>query len=80
MKYQVFQDGKPADCHNFDVHESWSKSTYNTFDDAVAYAHRWAYPSEDSSYHKMEIDTPIDMSMCEFPVMMEIRKCYFVGN
>lgn len=40
--FQVFDCGKPADCfHCKNVHESWNKSAYDTFEEAKEYAVKW---------------------------------------
>ena len=39
--YQVLCNGRPADCYNHDVHQSWNKSVYFTFEEAVEYAKDW---------------------------------------
>ena len=39
--YQVLDNGKPADCFHCNVHESWNKSTYSTFEEALEYARDW---------------------------------------
>jgi hypothetical protein len=39
--FQVFDCGKPADCLHCNVHKSWSKSIYETFDEAKEYAYKW---------------------------------------
>lgn len=41
MKYQVFDNNKPADCHNHKVHKSWNNSIFDSFEDAVKYARHW---------------------------------------
>jgi len=41
MRYQVFQDGKPADTNGYPAikGEGWSNSTFSSFEEAVLYAH-----------------------------------------
>lgn len=41
MKYQVLDNNRPADCFHCKVHESWNKSKYDTFDEALNYARKW---------------------------------------
>ena len=41
MKYQVFESGKPADCHHCDIDKSWNKSIFDTFEEAKDYAVKW---------------------------------------
>lgn len=80
--YQVFQDGKPADIIGYPEFkgECWSNSSFLTLREAQLYAILWAYPFgievAEKVLEQMEFlpGTPIDMSMCEFPVMMEIRE------
>ena len=82
-RYQVFQDDKPADTKSYpEIGQGlgWDNSVFDTFDEALYYAYEWAYPhwrgfefGEDYTT-KMELDTPVNMSMSEFPVMMEIRE------
>jgi hypothetical protein len=81
MKYQVFQDGKPADNIGYPDIKSWTNSKFETFEEAVLYALHWAYPQPIEEL-KDEVpyfidrfkDGPVDCSTCECPVMMEIRK------
>lgn len=65
--FQVFQDNAHAGF-------GWDASIFNNFDDAVIYAHKWAYPIFTGVTHKMELDVPVDMSMCGVPVMMTIKE------
>jgi len=37
IKYQVLENGKPADCHNFKLHHSWDKSKFDSLEEAIAY-------------------------------------------
>jgi hypothetical protein len=39
--FQVYDGNKPADCANHKVHESWDKSLYCTFEEALGYADKW---------------------------------------
>jgi hypothetical protein len=39
--FQVFEGDRPADCFHRRVHKSWNKSSFDTFEEAVAYANRW---------------------------------------
>ena len=35
------EDNKPCDCFNHDVHESWDKSSYKTYEEAKEYMMKW---------------------------------------
>jgi len=39
--YQVFDNGKPADCLHHDVAPCWSRSKFETFGEANTYANKW---------------------------------------
>lgn len=41
MKYQVLDGNKPAQFPNHQVHESWNNSIFNTYVEALNYAHKW---------------------------------------
>lgn len=41
MKYQVFDNNKPADYKHCKVHNSWSNSKFHTFGAAFEYACKW---------------------------------------
>lgn len=42
MKYQVLESGKPADCSSFYMEDkSWSKSTFDSLEEAIDYARKW---------------------------------------
>jgi hypothetical protein len=75
MAYQVFQDGKP--CSSYKIN-GWNIDTFETQKEAEEFAVFWAYPISrnliQSFYRPMKLNVPIDMSMGETPVMMEIRK------
>ena len=74
-KYQVFQDGKP--CASYKIAD-WNVDTFDTFYEAQVFAAHWAYPVDKETAKQfvrpMELNVPINMSMCECPLMMEIRK------
>ena len=82
--FRVYQDGKPADCRNFDVHKSWNCCEFENFEDAVVYVIKWAYPVDDDTVYSYAQDgiksgyfkpnTPRNMSMGPMPVIMEIRE------
>ena len=84
MKFQVYQDGIPADSNSRQYIKNgkgWDNSVFDTFEEANIYAVLWARPYDlqmaqvaSKNYLKMEINSPIDMSYCEFPIMMEIRE------
>lgn len=42
MRYQVLDNSMPADCFNHKVDDSWEQSTFDSFDDALCYARKWA--------------------------------------
>lgn len=40
--YQVFDHGKPADCHyHQNAHSLWDKSFFGDLEEALQYAHNW---------------------------------------
>jgi hypothetical protein len=41
MKYQVFDNDLPADCHHHKILESWSNSIFNSYLEAVDYCIQW---------------------------------------
>jgi hypothetical protein len=41
MRYQVFDNGKPADSSGHKVHPSWNNSIFPTYHDAVRYVVKW---------------------------------------
>ena len=66
--FQVFQNGKPADCFGYpEMHKSWNKSKFETKHEAEVYAIHWAYPfSEEecrNNAFSMEIGKDYDFSM-----------------
>ena len=78
-KYQVFEDGTPADCNHCNViGEAWITSIFENKRDAEIYAFMWAFPISKKSAAvnapEMEINKEYDYSMCEFPVMMMIKE------
>lgn len=44
MKYQVFENDKPADCHNYALHHSWHTSKFDTLEEAIAYLIKYFHP------------------------------------
>jgi len=77
--FKVYQDGRPADTSGFhELDSSWSPemNIHDNFDDAVSYAHQYAYPfSEAVTYQPMELNVPLDMGLAkDCPVMMEVRE------
>ena len=73
--FQVFDGGKPADCHHHKVHSSWDNSIFPTFDEALCYARKWGAPycgSYDGSEGiQLEVNVPYDYS--GYGDMIEIR-------
>ena len=69
IMYQVFDNGKPADCLHCKVHESWNKSAYDTFEEALEYANKWL-----GMYGGvvLKLNTPWDYS--GYGDMIEIRE------
>lgn len=39
--YQVFDNGKPADCHHQDFHCSWDNSSFDDLEEALEHANNW---------------------------------------
>lgn len=75
MAYMILENNQPIDSYGIG---DWNKSIFEDWDDAVLHAHRWAYPHEFETikdcFIPMVENFPVDMSMCEIPVMIEIRK------
>jgi hypothetical protein len=68
--YQVFDNGKPADCFHCNVHESWNNSVYDTFEKALEYANKWL--GFFGSGVVLKLNTPWDYS--GYGDMIEIRE------
>lgn len=73
--FRVFENGKRCSAYNI---PSWNIDTFKTKEEAEVFAAMWAYPvskEQAKEYiQKMELNVPVNMTMSEFPVMMEIRK------
>lgn len=73
--YRVYQDG--IRCKDYKV-KGWDTDTFNTKREAEVFATLWCYPvsfEHAPMYSReMPLNQPVDMSMCEFPVWMEIRE------
>jgi len=66
--FQVFQNGKPADCFGYpEMDKSWNNSTFQTKREAEIYAFHWAYPYSNEECEKnapeMEIGKEYEYSM-----------------
>lgn len=75
--YQVFQEHTPCDTEGFPKIKKgngWDNSKFETFDEAVEYAHKWAFPITfdlmKGYFTVMKLNTPAYIG----GVMMEIRK------
>ena len=71
--FQVFENGKPCDAANFGVHESWNNSKFTTFTQAKKYAQNWC-GEQAFLIQNIHPNVPVDISMCEYPVLIEIRE------
>lgn len=75
MAYKVYENDQPIDSYGIG---DLDNSVFETWDDAVIHAHRWAYPHTFSTiedcFIPMTENVPVDMSMDELPVMIEIPK------
>lgn len=75
IHYQVFENGKP--CSSYAI-KGWEQDTFSTFEAAQEFAVKWCYPARIDNFkdwpHPIEINVPVNMSYCEYPVMMEIRE------
>ena len=86
MKFQVFENGVPADSEHCDINPNlgWDNSIYNSLTAANAYAYLWCnrFQSMDTALQAamskqipiIPTWTPTDLSHNEYPVMMEIRE------
>ena len=41
VKFSVYDSGKPAKYPEHNVHPSWKNNSFDTFDEAIEYMHRW---------------------------------------
>lgn len=41
LAFTVYDTGKPADCHHFNVTETWNTSSFNSLEEAICYAKAW---------------------------------------
>lgn len=82
-RYIVYQDDKPANCHHYpEVDASWNNCIFDSFEEAAIYAIMWCYPFDketaEVSYSQNSsmfvVNEPMNMSMCEIPVMMTIKE------
>ena len=75
MAYRVFQNG--LRCNDYNI-KGWDNDTFPTIEEAQLYAVKWCYPCHADNYkdwpHPTELDIEVNMSQCEFPVMMSIKK------
>lgn len=71
MKYQVFDNGKPADCHHHKVDASWANSTFSLAAEAVDYACKWLN-WESVMGVLLEVNKPYDYS--GYGDFIEIRR------
>ena len=67
-KYQVFDNGKPADYKHRNVHKSWDKSKFDSWQAAMAYARKWL----GVFIVPLKINKPVDYS--GNGDMIEVRK------
>ena len=75
MPYRVFENDKR--CNDFNI-EGWDNDTFPTLEKAQKYAVEWCNPCMIVNYkdwpHPTQLDVEVNMSYCEFPVMMSIKK------
>lgn len=73
--YRVYQDG--VRCVDYKIGD-WDQDTFDSLELAEVFATTWCFPMsfEDAKkcYKKIGVNTRVDMSMGEYPVMMEIKK------
>lgn len=77
MAFQVLQDNIP--CASYGI-KTWDVDTFSTLQEAVIFAHHWAYPHDiqtivqnvTSGKLTMTPGIDYDMSMGEIPIMMKI--------
>lgn len=71
VMFRCFQDGKR--CVDYKIGD-WNKDTFDTFEEAEAFCAHWANKERVVfGYCPIDLNTPIDMSITDFPIMMEIR-------
>lgn len=61
MKYQVFDNDKPADCYHHSVSDTWNRSKFNTLKEARQYAMNWLGRFWAPDF-QLEPNTPYDYS------------------
>lgn len=57
--FTVYESGIPARYPYFNIHESWKKCSFDTFEEAFAYAQKWLGIYEDLH---LELNKPVDYS------------------
>ena len=70
MRYQVLDTGKPANCFNYNVSKSWDQSTFDNFEDALAYANNWL----GDVYGPVELKVNIPWGYSGYGDTIEIRE------
>lgn len=70
MPFQVFDNGKPADCHHHTVSSSLNCSVFSTYEEARAYAESWLGEIFHST--DLQLNTPYDYS--GYGDLIEIRE------
>jgi hypothetical protein len=68
--YQVFDNNKPAQYPAHKVHPSWKQSKFNSFIEALNYAHKWL--GNMSPGRILKLNDPYDYSGCGD--ILEIRR------
>jgi hypothetical protein len=76
MSFACYENGKR--CNTLGMSGGWNNDCFATIHEAELFCFLWAYPYgihiAGDSYTPMELSRPINMSMSEHPVMMEIRE------
>ncbi len=72
MKYQVQQNGVPADCHNFQLDPSWDNATFDTLEEAESYFEN--YFGRYVSSKSITLNKPFEFERGSFAAIIEISE------
>lgn len=66
IMYQVLNNGRPADCNEFNVLSSLNQSIYINFDDAKRYAMKWVHEEDydNVDWNNLKPNVPVDYDGC----------------
>lgn len=66
MKFKVYDNGKPAKYPECKVNKKWSNNSFDTFQEALQYAHHWLgdFSPCDVSDSPIQLNEPYDYDGC----------------